>query len=130
MKSKICVLIVLCLGFAVGACVKVVQTHQRGVDLPDVPEATLAEAEKICRDLLAGGYRAKIQRKFPALDTEHLPGLFLTWHESNEPHRGRQVYILCGVICPASVTQADDVADHCQSVVRQAVAARFPTTGP
>src|SRR4051812_10424644 len=95
MRPKIFLLIAFCFGLLVSGCVKVSKTERRVVELPT--GQSLATAEKICRDLIASGYGADLQRKFPSLTPQQLQGLFLTWNEGMFSQSGHSVFIMCGI---------------------------------
>jgi len=125
MRPTLSILVALFLGFAVGACIKASMTERRVVELP--AGQALADAEKICRGLIASGYGADIQRKFPAVTAQQLQGLFLTWNEGTFSQSGHSVFIMCGINYSGSLPQAKELADYCQSVVKKAVADKFPS---
>lgn len=128
MQSRIYCLCALCIGLFLAGCVKVTTGQRRVVELPPGhSQSTLANAETICRELIASGYRADVQRRFPSLSPQQLQGLFLTWNEGNFSRSGHTVFIMCGINYTGSLPQAKEVADYCQSLVANAVAAKFPS---
>jgi hypothetical protein len=125
MKTTIIFFVVSCLTLC--SCSVSQTTNERRVaELPKgVPDATLATAEKICRDLIARGYGADIQRKFPSLTQQQLQGLYLNWNEGVFSQGGKSVFITCGLNYTGSLPEAKEVGDYCESVVKKAVADRF-----
>jgi hypothetical protein len=56
--------------------------EQRVVELPSGnPNANIATAEQICRDLIASGFINEIQKKFPNLTQQQMQGIYLKWNE-------------------------------------------------
>ena len=130
MRSNIVFFIACCLGLALCACSVSRTTNERRVaELPTGrPETTLATAEKVCRELIAGGYGADVQRRFPSLTPQQLKGLYLNWNEGSFSQSGQSVFITCGINYTGSLPEAKEVADYCESVVKKAVADRFART--
>jgi hypothetical protein len=125
MHSKSTCHLFLFLALALAGCIKVSKTERRVVELPAGDSRTsLATAEQICRDLVEGGFYLDIQTKFPALTQEQLKGLFLTWN-FGKFQSGDSVFITTGINYQGNLSQAKDIADHCQSLVARAVTAKF-----
>jgi hypothetical protein len=116
-----------CLGVALGGCgISHTTNERRVVELPkDHPDATLATAQKICRDLIAAGYGAEVQAKFPSLPPQQARGLYLNWNVGVFTQSGKSVFITCGINYAGDLPQAKEVADYCQTLVKKAVDRRF-----
>ena len=126
MKTKCYLLLVFLMAAALSGCITSSQVERRVVELPKGdPNATIATAEQICRDLIANGFGNDIQQKFPELTQAQMQGVFLTWNQGTFEN-GPSVFIMTGINYTGSLPNAKDVSDYCDSLVRKAVSAKFP----
>ena len=117
----------LCIALAFAGCIQTSKSERRVVELPASDSRTsLATAEQICHDLIAGDFGGDVQRKFPALTQQQIQGVFLTWNEGTF-QSGKSVFIMTGINSQGVLPQAKDVADYCESLVRNAVSTKFTT---
>ena len=128
MKNKYYFLLsILFLGFLLVGCITSSQRDQRVIELPaGDPNTTIATAQQICHDLIAGGFGDEIHRNFPTLTRDQVQGVFLTANEGTFSQSGHSVFILTGINYTGSLPEAKAVADYCESAVRKAVSAKFP----
>lgn len=125
MNSKIAFFIACCLVLC-SCSVSKTTNEQRVAALPSgAPDATLATAEEICRELSIGGYGVDIQRKFPSLTQQQLQGLYLKANVGSFSQGGKSVFITCGLKYTGSLPEAKPIADYCESIVKKAIADRF-----
>src|SRR5688500_7493171 len=109
MKCFVCLIVSLFITLG-GCSVSKATNERRVVELPkDRSDATLAAAEKICRDLIAGGYGAEVQGKFPKLTPQQVAGLYLTWNAGAFSQTGKGVFITCGISYAGSLPEAKEV---------------------
>ena len=128
MKSTYHLFLSLCIALVFAGCVQTGKSERRVVELPTGDsQTTLATAEQICRDLIAGGFGSDVQRKFPALTQQQIQGLFLTWNEGTF-QSGKSVFIMTGINSQGDLPAAKDIADYCKSLVENAVSTKFTPT--
>ena len=102
------------------------KVERRVIVLPAAdPGATLAAAQKICEDV-SGGLDAELHQHFPKVTRQQMQGLFLNASEGASSKGGNQVAITVGINYREPLPDAKAIADVCESVVRDAVGARFP----
>ena len=107
--------------------IKHFQKDQRVVVLPSGdPGATLVAAQAICQDV-SRTLGAELHQRFPQLTQQQMQGVFLNPSEGTFSQGGHQVFILTGINYEGSLPDAKAIADVCESTVRTAVAAKFPS---
>src|SRR5947207_1189576 len=106
-------------------------TDQRIVELPKGhPDTSLATAQQICQQVASGGIAAKVHERFPSLTEQQLRGIVLRPMAGNFPQAGQSTFIMTGLYYEGALPEAKQVADYTESVVRDAVAARFGSAVP
>jgi len=106
------------------------KVEQRVVELPkDHPDTSLATADAICRQLAQSDLTTKVRQRFPQLTDDQLRGIFFRPMSGNFAQGGPTIFILTGInYREGAVTDVKAVADYVDSVVHEAVAARFGST--
>ena len=106
-------------------------TEQRIVELPKWhPDTSLATAQQICQQVAANGIAAKVHERFPALTDQQLRGIVLRPMSGNFPQGGQSTFIMTGFYYEGALPDAKVIADYVESIVREAVAARFGSAAP
>jgi hypothetical protein len=119
--------ILICVSVCLSGCIQRSSVAQRVVELPmSDTNATLATAAQIGQALVASGFGADIQKKFPSLTQQQLQGVYLTWNVGVFSGTN-SVFFLTGIRYTGTLTNADAVADYCQLRVKQSVEAKFAT---
>lgn len=105
------------------------QVAQRVVELPkDNPNTSPATADDICRQLANGDLYAKLRARFPQLTNQQLASVFFRPNVGYFSQTGKITFIITGINYQEgalAVADANSVADYLQSLVREAVSARF-----
>jgi hypothetical protein len=126
MKTKFHLLLLFLMSVALSGCITHSQGERRVVELPKGdPNTNIATAQKICGDLIADGFASDLHQKFPSLTQTQMQGVFLTPAEGTFQD-GPSVFIMTGITYTDPLPDAKEIADYCESVVRKAVAAKFP----
>jgi hypothetical protein len=106
-------------------------TEQRVVELPKGhPDTSLATAQQICQQVAADGIAAKVHERFPSLTEQQLRGIVLRAMSGNFPQGGQSTFIMTGLYYEGALPEAKQVADYIESIVRDAVVARFGSAVP
>jgi hypothetical protein len=106
-------------------------TDQRIVELPKGhPDTSFATAQQICQQVAASGIAAKVHDRFPALTEQQLRGIVLRPMSGNFPQGGQSTFIMTGLYYEGSLPDAKAIADYIESIVREAVVARFGSAAP
>src|SRR5437773_3798846 len=117
--------ILFCAAICLSGCIKHSSVEQRVVELPvGDPKTTLDTAAQIGKALIASGFGADIQNRFPSLSQQHLQGLYLTWNAGNF-HGKQSVFFLTGIRYTGALPEAKAVVDYCESRVKKAVLEKF-----
>jgi hypothetical protein len=110
-------------------CIQHSSVEQRVVELPaGNPNTTLDTAAQIGKTLVASGFGADVQKRFPSLSQQQLQGLFLTWNTGD--FQGKpSVFFQTGIRYAGALPEAKAVADYCESRVKKAAVEKLiPST--
>jgi hypothetical protein len=107
-------------------------SEQRVVELPKGhPDTSLATAQQICQQLASSGIAQKIHERFTSLTPQQIErGIILRAMSGNFPQGGPTTFIMTGFYYEGALPDAKAIADYTESIVREAVVARFGSAGP
>ena len=107
-------------------------SEQRIVELPKGhPHTSLATAQQICQQVASAGIAQKVHERFPSLSSQQIDrGIILRAMSGNFPQGGPTTFIMTGFYYEGALPDAKAIADYVESIVREAVAARFGSAVP
>jgi hypothetical protein len=125
--------VVLAAAAALSACsISHGTSEQRVVELPKGhADTSLATAQQICQQVASSGIAHKVHERFPSLTAQQIQrGMILRAMSGYFSQGGQSTFIMTGFYYEGTLPDAKAIADYVESVVREAVVARFGSAAP